>query len=91
MSTSEAATPTAAVAVDYDPFAEPAITRTAPTTETQREIWLAASLGADASLSYNESVSLRFGGELDLPGCGRRSRVSWIATTRSAPPSPPTA
>ena len=67
MSPSETATSTEAVPVDYDPFAEPAITRTAPTTEAQREIWLAASLGADASLSYNESVSLHFGGELDLP------------------------
>ena len=67
MSASETVTSPAAVPVDYDPFAESAITRTAPTTEAQREIWLAASLGAEASLGYNESVSLRFGGELDLP------------------------
>ncbi len=47
-------------AVDYNPFADAApIARVVPTTEAQREIWLACQLGADASLAYNESVSLR--------------------------------
>ncbi|NNM65273.1 MAG: amino acid adenylation domain-containing protein [Burkholderiales bacterium] len=47
-------------AVDYNPFADAApIARVVPTTEAQREIWLACQLGAEASLAYNESVSLR--------------------------------
>jgi amino acid adenylation domain-containing protein len=53
--------------VDYDPFASPAITRTAPSTEAQREIWLATRNGTEASLAFDESVSYRFRGELDLP------------------------
>jgi amino acid adenylation domain-containing protein len=56
---------TVATAVDYDPFAEAALARVVPTTEPQREIWLAAKLEPEASLAYNESVSLRLSGELD--------------------------
>ena len=52
-------------AVDYDPFAGGALTRVVPTTEPQRELWLAAQLGEDASLAYNESVSLQLRGPLD--------------------------
>jgi amino acid adenylation domain-containing protein len=51
--------------VDFDPFAGPAILSTAPSTEPQREIWIAARLGEDASLSFNESVSIRLSGALD--------------------------
>ncbi|UTA53629.1 amino acid adenylation domain-containing protein [Lysobacter soli] len=51
--------------VDYDPFAEGTLSRVAPTTEPQREVWLADQLGVDASLAYNESISLDFRGELD--------------------------
>lgn len=54
-------------AVDYDPFAETPLARVVPTTEPQREIWLAAKIEPDASLAYNESVSLRLSGELDSP------------------------
>jgi amino acid adenylation domain-containing protein len=52
-------------AVDYDPFAEGTVARVVPTTEPQREIWLADQLGRDASLAFNESVSMRFKGLLD--------------------------
>ncbi|HUH30747.1 MAG TPA: amino acid adenylation domain-containing protein [Rhodanobacter sp.] len=52
-------------AVDYDPFADAALARVAPSTEPQREIWLAAKLEPDASLAYNESISLHLSGELD--------------------------
>ncbi|GLQ46116.1 hypothetical protein GCM10007862_11670 [Dyella lipolytica] len=52
-------------AVDYDPFATAALTRVVPSTEPQREIWLAASISPEASLAYNESVSLRFNGMLN--------------------------
>jgi amino acid adenylation domain-containing protein len=57
---------TMTTAVDYDPFADVALARVVPTTEPQREIWLAAKLEPEASLAYNESVSLRLTGELDV-------------------------
>lgn len=53
-------------AVDYDPFADAPLARVVATTEPQREIWLAAKLERDASLAYNESVSLRLSGALDV-------------------------
>ncbi len=37
-----------------------------PSTESQREIWTSAKHGLDANLAFNESVSLRFKGELDI-------------------------
>ncbi len=54
-------------AVDYDPFADAdsEVARVVPTTEPQREVWLAHRLSREASLAYNESVSLRFSGALD--------------------------
>ncbi len=55
----------AALAVDYDPFADGTLSRVVPSTEPQREIWLADQLGAEASLAYNESVSLHLRGVLD--------------------------
>ena len=51
--------------VDHDPFASRRIVATVPTTEAQREIWTATSMSAEASCSYNESVSLRLKGKLD--------------------------
>jgi amino acid adenylation domain-containing protein len=57
----------AAEAVDYDPFAEAApLARVVPTTEAQREIWLACQLGGDATLAYNEAVTLMLHGAVDL-------------------------
>ncbi len=53
-------------AVDYDPFAQGPLARVAPTTEPQREVWLADRLGRDASLAYNESISLDFRGALNV-------------------------
>ncbi|GAB3384688.1 non-ribosomal peptide synthetase [Lysobacter fragariae] len=53
-------------AVDYDPFAGGELALVVPTTESQREIWLADQLGIEASLSFNLSVSLRFNGALDV-------------------------
>ena len=55
-----------AVEVDFDPFAGPALAATAPSTEGQREIWAAAQMGDDASLAYNESVTLTFHGDFSL-------------------------
>ena len=37
-----------------------------PLTESQLEIWLSAQLGDEASCAFNESVSLRMRGELNL-------------------------
>ncbi len=51
-------------AVDYDPFADGALARVVPTTEPQRELWLADRLGPDASLAFNESVRLQLRGRL---------------------------
>jgi amino acid adenylation domain-containing protein len=53
------------VTVDYDPFAAPALARVVPTSEAQREVWLAASLGRESNLAYNESSSIELHGSLD--------------------------
>src|ERR1700742_3294158 len=50
----------------YDPFGGPEILAAAPSTDPQREIWTAAKIDHEASLAYNESVSLTFTGPLDL-------------------------
>ena len=53
-------------AVDYDPFAATTVARVVPTTEAQRELWLADKLGREASLAFNESVVLSIQGDLDV-------------------------
>ena len=50
----------------FDPFSGSEIFRVVPTTEPQREVWLAAKMGPESSLAYNESVSVRLRGPLDL-------------------------
>lgn len=52
--------------VDFDPFAGPSFEKSAPSTEPQREIFAAVQMGPDASCAFNESVSLRFSGDLDI-------------------------
>jgi amino acid adenylation domain-containing protein len=52
--------------LEFDPFAGPVILETAPSTEPQREIWTAAQGGIDSSLCFNESITLRFRGPLDV-------------------------
>jgi len=44
----------------------PADTMPVPLTESQLEIWLAAQLGDEASCAFNESVSLRMDGRLNV-------------------------
>ena len=51
--------------VDYDPFADGPLSRVAPTTEPQREVWLADRLGEDASLIGG---LLRFTCPFDMTG-----------------------
>ncbi|HSV59711.1 MAG TPA: amino acid adenylation domain-containing protein [Variovorax sp.] len=57
--------------VDYDPFGAAEVQRVVPTTEAQREIWLADRLSPDASLAYNESISLVMEGRLDVDALAR--------------------
>ena len=52
--------------VDFDPFAGEAIERTVPSTEAQREVFIASQMGTEASCAYNESVSLELKGALDV-------------------------
>ena len=58
-------------AEDFDPFAAGELARVVPTTEAQREVWLADQLGTEASLAYNESASLYLQGALDTPALER--------------------
>jgi amino acid adenylation domain-containing protein len=49
--------------VDFNPFAGNEIEKVVLTNESQRELWLSCILGGDeASLAYNESVSLQLTG-----------------------------
>ncbi|PNS08134.1 non-ribosomal peptide synthetase [Solilutibacter silvestris] len=57
-------TPMAPTAVAHDPFAQ-AVLRVVPTTEAQREIWLVDRLDREASLAYNEALSMRIDGPFD--------------------------
>ena len=50
---------------EFDPFAGDAIERVIPTSEAQREVWLADKLSHEASLAFNESGSIRLRGPLD--------------------------
>jgi amino acid adenylation domain-containing protein len=52
-------------AVDFDPFADGELSDAAPTTAAQREIWIASQLDEDASLAYNESITLVCRGPFD--------------------------
>lgn len=53
-------------AIDYDPFAGGGFDKVVPTTEAQREVWLADQHGESASLAFNEAIALRLRGRLDL-------------------------
>jgi non-ribosomal peptide synthetase component F len=52
--------------VGFDPFAGPSILSAAPTTAPQREVWTGSATSQGASLSFNESVTLRFGAGVQL-------------------------
>ena len=53
------------IAVDHDPFADGALARVVPTTEAQREVWLACQMGTQASLAFNEAIAITLTGRLD--------------------------
>jgi amino acid adenylation domain-containing protein len=62
----------AAQQVDFDPFAGGEnILFTAPSTESQKEIWSSVQMGNDANCAYNESISLVLKGDLDLAALRR--------------------
>ncbi|MBW8824475.1 MAG: amino acid adenylation domain-containing protein [Xanthomonadales bacterium] len=63
-------TTVATPAATHDPFAQ-ALLRVVPTTEGQREIWLADHLDREASLAYNEALTIRLEGTLDHPALKR--------------------
>jgi amino acid adenylation domain-containing protein len=52
--------------VDFDPFADGELVDASPTTAAQREIWVAAQMGDDASLAYNESITIECKGSFDV-------------------------
>lgn len=56
------------LAVDFNPFEGNEIEKVIITNEPQREVWLSCVIGGDeASLAYNESVSLEFKGDFNFP------------------------
>lgn len=58
-------------AVEFDPFAGDSVECVIHTSEAQREVWLADKLSVEASLAFNESVSLCLGGPLNMSAlCG---------------------
>ena len=53
--------------VDFDPFSDGDLLLTAPSTESQKEIWLSVQIGGDdANCAYNESVILTIEGAIDV-------------------------
>ena len=65
------------VEVEFDPFAGPVIERTSPTTDAQREVWVASQLSREASCAYIESVTLCLEGELNGDHIG--SAITYLA------------
>ncbi|HEX7314144.1 MAG TPA: amino acid adenylation domain-containing protein [Pyrinomonadaceae bacterium] len=58
--------PTAATAVAYELADSPRVVRRVPTTEAQKQLWVLAQVGDDASRAYNETLCLRLRGALDV-------------------------
>jgi Condensation domain len=59
----------------FDPFSGSAILLTVQSTGPQREIWLATRVGTDASLAFNESVSLRLTGSVNVDALTRAAQA----------------
>ncbi len=65
----------------YEFAAEPAripgrIVRRVPTTEAQRQLWVLAQVGDDASCAYNETLCLRLRGPLNLTAFANAVRAA---------------
>ena len=54
------------VPVAYDPFSHGELIYTLPSTEAQREIWLAMQMDPEVTLAYNEAAILRIKGQLQI-------------------------
>ena len=52
--------------VSYDPFSAGELEKAIPTTEAQREIWATLALESEATLCYNESLSISVQGFLNF-------------------------
>ncbi|MEG3938620.1 amino acid adenylation domain-containing protein [Microcoleus sp. S36b_A3] len=52
--------------VEFDPFVGGELVGCISATEAQKEIWISAQMEDDANCAYNESMSLRLVGNLDL-------------------------
>lgn len=52
--------------VDFDPFADGELADASPTTAAQREIWVASQMSEEASLAYNESITMECRGAFDV-------------------------
>ena len=52
--------------MEFDPFADGELSLTIPLTEPQKEIWTSVQMGREANCSFNESVSLKLGGPLEV-------------------------
>lgn len=58
--------PGGSITVEFDPFAHGEVRMVAPATESQKEIWLTARMSEGGNCAFNESVSVRLRGQLDL-------------------------
>ncbi len=76
--------------VPFDPFAGPALTLVAPSTESQREIWTAARMGDDASWPSTSPARCVCGGRSTPRRCAAAVAGWWRGTRRCAPRSAPT-
>lgn len=50
----------------HDPFGGPALSAFVPVSASQSEVWLAAMMGEEANLSFNEGLKLRLFGALNI-------------------------
>ncbi len=55
-----------AIPVDFDPFSEGELALMVPSTEAQKEIWLATQMGDAANCAFNESIGIRLRGFLNV-------------------------
>ena len=57
--------------IDFNPLEHGVVRSVVESTEAQRELWLSCQNGPEASCAYNESISLKLKGPLDLPSFER--------------------
>jgi amino acid adenylation domain-containing protein len=52
--------------VDFDPFASSTPSVSLPLTDAQQEVWMAAQLGGNSAVAYNESVAFQVTGPISV-------------------------